>query len=357
MDALTKRRSGQEDTGYEVNGNAVLLRAAVAALRSRKARTYFRWVKGHAGHAQNEGADRLAGVGARKPTDDEVDCEVSTTLNVSGCKLNKMTQKLAYRVIRKRRENSLPARRAAVVNTQTTLAEVKTCFGEDLNVAALWKSIRRREFSRECRQFMWMTMHDGYMVGKKWMRDNMSDELQARAICSRCDVIESMEHILFDCAANGRGTIWELLEETWQLTGKKCQWVDPCWGNTLGAGCAAFRAENGKSDSATEALWMTLVSESMYLIWKMRCERVIQRDGDEFSIREVENRWYATIDQRLALDRKMAELAVRKRSKRMSRVEQIWEPVLMDLDNIPTGVAVTLGVLVGIRRVRRWDPG
>ncbi|KAI0742518.1 hypothetical protein C8Q80DRAFT_1221076 [Daedaleopsis nitida] len=147
----------------------------------------------------------------------------------------------------------------------------------------------------------------------------MSDELQARAACRR--------------------------------------WVEPCWGNTLGAGCAAFHTDKGKRDSATEALWMAMVSESMYLIWKLRCERVIQKDGEEFSIREVENRWYSTMDQRLSLDRKVAAMTIKRRTKAMSRVERIWEPVLTNLENLPPGMTVTLGVLVGIRRVRRWDPG
>ncbi|KAI0746606.1 hypothetical protein C8Q80DRAFT_1271475 [Daedaleopsis nitida] len=355
MESLTKWRADHEDSGYALQGNAALLKATVAALRSRRARTYFKWVKGHAGHPRNEGADKLAGAGARKAVADYVDCDIDVSLRVTGCKLSRMTQSLAYRIIRKEKEGSLQARRATEMNVAKILTEIKSCFGVDISEVALWGSIRRREFSRECRQFMWMVIHDGYMVGSKWLQENMSDESQARASCKRCDVIETMEHILFDCTAYGRGTVWELLEETWELTKKS--WVEPCWGNTLGAGCAVFPKGNGKRDSETEALWMTLVSESMYIIWKLRCERVIQRDGEEFSIREVENRWYATIDQRLGLERKVAAMAIKKRARLMAKVEKKWEPVLVDPDNLPSGVTMTMGVLVGIRRVRRWDPG
>ncbi|KAI0738369.1 hypothetical protein C8Q80DRAFT_1113816 [Daedaleopsis nitida] len=164
-----------------------------------------------------------------------------------------------------------------------------------------------------------------------------------------------MEHILFDCAAAGRGTVWELLEETWALTKKK--WADPGWGNILGAGCVAFTTSAGKRDTTSEALWMTLASESLYLIWKLRCEQVIQNDGEEFTIRAVKNRWYSTVDQRLDLDRRIAALAQKRRAQRCRKVELTWEPILANPDDRPPSIAGDTGVLVGIRRVRRWDPG
>ncbi|KAI0737441.1 hypothetical protein C8Q80DRAFT_1222881 [Daedaleopsis nitida] len=356
MDSLTKWVRDHEDEGYALQQNSSLLRALVATLRGRKARTYFRWIKGHDGHPRNEGADRLAGEGARKDDTDEVNCNIRASLSVSGCRLSKISQKLAYRIIRERKERRTKPRRSTSANVAKVIDGIRTCFGVELCEAQLWKSIRKRkELSRECRQFMWMVLHDGYMVGNKWMRDDMSDELRQRAVCKRCDETETMEHILFDCAAVGRGTVWELLEETWSLTKK--QWTDPCWGNTLGAGCTVLLTSRGKRDTVSEALWMTLASESLYLIWKLRCERVIQNDGEELSIRAVENRWYSTMDQRLDLDRKVAALSKRKKNKRQEMVERTWEPILMGSEGQVPERAINMGVLVGIKRVRRWDPG
>lgn len=267
-----------------------------------------------------------------------------------------MTQKRAYCIIRARKECRIKPRRSTEVTVAKVLDGIRECFGTELGAGQLWRSVKKcPELSRECKQFMWMVLHDGYMVGNRWLRDGMSDELQQRAVCQRCDEIETMEHILFECVASGRGMIWELLEETWALTKKK--WSDPCWGNTLGAACATFSKSSGKRDGAAGALWVTLASESLYLIWKLRCERVIQNDGAEPSIRVVENRWFSTIDQHLDLDRRVAAMSQSKQAAKRKKVESTWQKILVEPDCSPRTGAANTGVLVGIRRVRRWDPG
>ncbi|KAI0743383.1 hypothetical protein C8Q80DRAFT_1337860 [Daedaleopsis nitida] len=295
MNSLTSWRQEHEDTGG-------LTRAIIAALRLRKARTYFRWVKGHDGHWRNEGADDWAGRGARKDRHDDVSLTIPPCLNVTGCKLSSMTQKM-------RKEEKLQPRKSASANIRKILDGIQSNFGISLSESKVWHSIRRKEISRECRQFLWMTIHNGYMVGHKWLREKMSDELKARAVCKVCDETESMEHILFECRSTERGTIWELMEATWSQT--KIPWREPSWGTVVGAGCANFKTDDGRRDSPSEALWAILASESAYLIWKLRCERVIQNDGRNFTTREVTNRWYSTIDLRYDLDTRSCSVVSR----------------------------------------------
>ena len=50
-----------------------------------------------------------------------------------------------------------------------------------------------------------------------------------------------------------------------------------------------------------------MISESAYLIWKIRCERVIQMEGEEILSNKINNRWIESMNARLDLDHKMAQ--------------------------------------------------
>ncbi len=95
---------------------------------------------------------------------------------------------------------------------------------------------------------------------------------------------------------------------------------------------------------------MTLVAESAYLVWKLRCERVLQRDGEDFSVRAVTNRWYAAINQRLTLDRRSAAKYLGKSALKAGKVAATWLPVLDNRHNLPANWVTDYGVLVGIKR-------
>ncbi len=349
MKSVTTWLRKHEDAGYTLQRNATETRALVAALRSRKAVTMFRWIKGHDGHEGNEMADQLAGQGARKAVADEIDVVVPEIWKVSGCKLSKITQKIAYHAIKQKQLPNLKKRERTEANMKKILDDLKVSFGKEMAPHMIWTSLRGKHISRECRQFLWMSIHDGYMVGDKWLRPKMSDELRARAPCGTCGDLETMEHILFNCRAVGREAVWELLEETWELTGRP--WVVPGWG-TLGAGCASFPSDSGDESPSVSALWTILVSESLYFIWKMRCERVIRNEGREFTTREVTRRWYSTIDRRLELDRRSCAKYLGPSALSAATVARIWEPVLHPRGELPHNWVTDSGVLVGIRRGR-----
>ncbi|KAI1792646.1 hypothetical protein LXA43DRAFT_887218 [Ganoderma leucocontextum] len=129
-------------------------------------------------------------------------------------------------------------------------------------------------------------------------------------------------------------------------------WKDPDWGTALGAGCAVFMTDGGARKSSVESLWTILWSESVHLVWKLRCERVIRNEGADFSDQEIENRWYAAIDRRLTLDRRTSVLNRSKKGLTASKVSQIWGPIIENFSNLPTGWVGNSGVLVGIKRGR-----
>ncbi len=291
MDALTRWLEKHENTGYILQKNADLTRITVAQFRMRQAHTIFRWVKGHSGHPRNEAADDLAALGAMKATPDNLELNIPPRFRITGARLQDMTQKLAYRAIWSRKAAKISQRPRAMANMDRIASGIQAAFGVQLQ-ATIWLSLRTQHVSRQASQFMWMAIHDGYMIGSHWQRPNMSDEMRARATCTRCGELETMTHIIFECEAFGQEIIWGLLRETWSFT--KVPWRDPGWGTAFGAACAVFTGDKGVRKPAAEKLWCILCTEAVHLIWKLRCERVIQREGREFTANEITNR-YCTI--------------------------------------------------------------
>ncbi|KAI0831075.1 hypothetical protein BC628DRAFT_1311542 [Trametes gibbosa] len=350
MNSLTKFRVKHEDTGFLMAENAELTRSILAALRARKAHTAFEWVKGHNGHPRNEGADQCAGEGARKPPTEALDLSPPAALRLSGARLGMTTQKIAYRAIRNRKNTSCAQRPAAV----TTLAVIAEDLAEvcDYQVTdrAIWLSLRKKDITREARQFLWKLVQDAFMVGRHWLRPSMPDLLKERATCTKCLEVESLDHILFRCEARGREKITSLLRKTWENTGVAFPGLR--WGTAVGAGCVIFKSSNDARLTLTERLWTILATESLYLIWKLRCERVIQKDGRDFSNAEIESRWYATINRRLTLDRRSTAPFLEKRALDAKAVAATWSMIIENAENLPPNWVGDGGVLVGIRRGR-----
>ncbi|KAJ3008140.1 hypothetical protein NUW54_g3267 [Trametes sanguinea] len=349
LESVTRYRQRNEDEGFIRQSNGALTQSLISALLARKAHTAFQWVKGHAGHPGNEAADALAGTGARKPDPDEVDMSIDRTLHITGAKLSTMTQELAYRAIRERKARKVDARTSTQERIQQILTDLEDDFDIRLSERNLWKSLKKDTVSREARQWIWTSIHDGFMIGQRWLRPNMSDEMKARATCRICGQTESMQHILFTCEAVGRQTIWGLLQSTWTSTGRTP--YDPNWGNICGAACAAIRPNGKDRCAAAESLWAILAIESAHLIWKLRCERVIAKNGAEFTEREVTNRWYSTLNKRLAIDRRVVSLLSGKRKLlKATKLDAAWRPILEGLEDPSADWVADSGVLVGMKR-------
>ncbi|KAI9061458.1 hypothetical protein FKP32DRAFT_1544330, partial [Trametes sanguinea] len=299
IDALTKYLAKHEDTGYIGVANAGPIKLLVAALRRRKGDTYLRWVKGHSGHHGNEEADRLAKLGAGKQRCDDFPERPDAKWDLSGAKLAAITQRLAYKAIRERKSIALPPRKTTDRMMKLVKEDLEAAYKRNRTTASIWMSIHKPVVTRECKQFLWRAMHGAYMVGESWLKPNMRPDLQERAVCKKCNELETMKHILTECQASGRQQIVSLLKDLWARTG--IEWTELTLGVMLGAACPTFM-RNGRRMKLAENLWTTLLTESTHLIWKVRCERVIQREGAEHLREEVESRWWRAIETRRVLD-------------------------------------------------------
>ncbi|KAL1737858.1 hypothetical protein HDZ31DRAFT_51756, partial [Schizophyllum fasciatum] len=167
---LTCWQAHHEATGYIESENAGVTQATVARLRERQTHTAFKWVKGHAGHDANERADRLAGEAARREETDEVDLNIPPRLRVTGARLDAMTQALAYKAIRRRKENQGEARRPTLSNLAQIESDLESAFGIRPTNAGVWTALRDPAITLECQYFLWMVIHDAYKIGTYWLK-------------------------------------------------------------------------------------------------------------------------------------------------------------------------------------------
>lgn len=359
INEATILRTRHEDTGYIGVANEPAIRLMISNLRQRKANTFFKWVKGHQGHTLNEGADRLAGIGAQKSEADEVHLTIPDTLRVTGAKLKLVTQKLAYIALREREMSKYQNRVRTEENLVRAIDNIEVFFKERPTEGAIWRGLRHKDIRREVRYFLWMSAHDAYMVGTNWQRTNYSPELHARGDREICGQTETMEHILSECQAPGQRQVWRMAKELWQRRNKK--WPRPSLGAVLSSPIAPFRTKAGKPKAGDARLYRILMTESAHLIWKLRNERVI-RDTDEApkgvaTKDEITARWTAAINARLAEDCALANQGkYGKRALPGNTVQKTWSKVLKDEDNLPPEWwAGKAEVLVGIEPVRIGD--
>ncbi|KAJ6533708.1 hypothetical protein B0H19DRAFT_863506, partial [Mycena capillaripes] len=120
-------------------------------------------------------------------------------------------------------------------------------------------------------------------------------------------------------------------------------------GTILGCGLADFRDERGKMKRGTQRLYRILMSESAYQIWRLRNDRVIERDGEPASEEEILNKWKFTINQRLQMDKL---LAIRPRKGKRPAlapllVLETWSGTLDNEGSLPTDWLREPRVLVG----------
>ena len=109
----------------------------------------------------------------------------------------------------------------------------------------------------------------------------------------------------------------------------------------------------GRPQKGANRLYTIVVSESAYLIYRLRNERKFDREDDEpeksFTITEIERRWHRTINDRLTEDRLKANTFHRtKRAINKDLVLETWNGTLENQDSLPPDwIGWKTGVLVG----------
>ena len=195
-------------------------------------------------------------------------------------------------------------------------------------------------------------MHEVFKIGEYW---NRIPDVAERSICSTCRMTESMSHILSLCRSDPNRIIWDLAKTTWPHD--DLPWPGNDLGTILGCGCitaqkVANQDQNNNQNTSNAhlrgatCLLHILISESAFLIWALRCERVIHEKIH--SHQEIKSKWLRVINERLTEDKINATQI--KRNKGFTKlVVDTWEKVLEKEGAFPNAWTNRHEVLVGSR--------
>ncbi|KAF9049008.1 hypothetical protein BJ165DRAFT_1342952 [Panaeolus papilionaceus] len=319
--------------------NEKLLRATLTHLRARGGRTLFL-----AGPCKN--AKKVL----RNPNISVSEIlirklEIAPNFTITGARLSEMTQAMLYKGIMKY-ERQLKQTKYEK-DLETIRERVRVILPTD---KLIWGSLRNKDITKKIRAFMWSAMHDGQKIGDYWLN---KQNLEYRGKCRACDTTETLEHILTECRCSGQEIAWKLAEGI--IKKKSPTWKRPNLGQMLGQGYInESKKKKSKEERGKRRLQTIISTETMHLIWKLRCEWKIGRNEDmenQITKQETINKWHSVINSRLKID---CLLTNRKKygSKALKRgmVMDTWSGTLTNEGEMVEDWARP-GVLVGIKPV------
>ncbi|KAI0349351.1 RnaseH-domain-containing protein [Trametes cingulata] len=347
IDGLTKHLRKWEDRGWHGLALAELIKETTARLRSRSAPTAFKWIKGHSGIEGNDAADRLAKQGVNMDDEDPPPPPLPAapmSFVAEGVKLTCLTQRLAYKCILDSRGHT--PRKA----TENIISQIQASIATDWNTnptaAAIWKGIRQLDVRRTLRDFWWKALHGALRTGQYWAN---IPGYEQRETCGYCGESETLEHILLECRAPGQRLVWQLTKAV--LRARKITIPDLTIGSLLAAPILSLQGLDNQKCPAKDRLIRILLTESTHLIWKIRCERVIDIDfnpATQHSRREITNRWSDMINKRLQLDQALVSERLGRHKLTKQLVLNTWYGTIEDYQRLPDDWTRLTGVLVGI---------
>ncbi|KAJ6453023.1 hypothetical protein DFH09DRAFT_964120 [Mycena vulgaris] len=344
VSAINTHLSKWEDNGWIGVPDPAPLKALAAGLRSRQAPTTF----GSLDDTTNHPSCKDAAAAARREIVSEPHNNIPLSLPAGvalrGAKLSKLTQAVAYQGIRALKE--IPSRQSTDCNIALIQEFLKTRSGHAPTPDKIWGAIRHKDITSTVKSWLWKSIHGAHRIGKYWTH---IPGFEDRATCTHCGEIESLRHILFECTRPGQEIIWRLTAELW---GKRYDepLPPPSMGMVLGSTLTLFEEEKRAKPSGVNRLYRILITESAYLIWKLRNECVIQKGGAAPSVFEVHNRWVSLMNERLKIDCFMATSRSDQNKILVppTMVLQTWSRTLMNETTLPKDWLRDPRVLVGI---------
>ncbi|KIM72046.1 hypothetical protein PILCRDRAFT_82226 [Piloderma croceum F 1598] len=315
----------------------------VSHLRERGAITTFQCIKNHGPDHNRAGAEHLATLSTEKQPDN-LNLQPKKSFHLTGAQLSHVSQALVYKGICEL--SKAQQRLATTINLDITRHAVQSMTGSLSTDATIWHSIQNKDITRIVRVFLWKILHNTHKCGDYWLN---IPTFEHRASCHNCQVPDSMNHILTECNAPGQKEVWSLAKTLWLK--KHDFWPSIVnTGSIVGCGLGKFKSAKGQHKPGANRLYRILLSESAYLIWKIRCERLLVRSNEEqwHSPKEIQNRWLHAMNKRLQFDCAMTNRRFEKKALADDVVLQTWSGTLHNEHSLPDNWIQESGVLAGI---------
>ncbi|KAF8142391.1 hypothetical protein K438DRAFT_1635614 [Mycena galopus ATCC 62051] len=344
---MTKKLARYELEGWVDVRHSENLKCLAAELKVRKARTNFIVAEqGSAAQRMGHEASTLAKMGTTGARLREIALDIPAGTKLTGIRLEGNRQKTSYRGIREVKIQALEPRKSTNRKLKQVRESLKTLRNKLVTDEEIWRSFRDKTFLPRTSQFLWRAMHNAHRVGHYWTH---IPECEDRAICQDCGEEEDLEHFLLQCKSPGAGFIWKAAEKLWKE--KEPEWPELSLGSILGCGLVNFKDEDGKQKRGTRCLYKILISESAYMIWKIRNDRVISRSGEPLDEAAILNKWIFNLNQRLQQDVMLANRSNKGNRPHLAPllVKESWSGILDDEDKLPLNWLKESRVLVGRR--------
>ena len=139
-------------------------------------------------------------------------------------------------------------------------------------------------------------------------------------MCTKCNLPETMQHILFNCNANQCKVIWKITKDI--CNHKNIPWPPTLDITTIMAiPLLKIHSPDGHICSGATCLFLITLSKCTFLAWKIRCTRILDHPPEEpkktISPQEAHNQTLAIVDSRLSQDKLLTSR--RRYSKRCSQ--------------------------------------
>jgi ribonuclease HI len=352
--AMNEKLSTWEHEGWVNVRHREVLRCLAAEIKTRKKPTFFKVTEpGSAAREYCRMAMLLAKKSAQRTIVNPIDLSVPNGMALPGMSLADNRQRSFYRGIREEKTKGVPTRPATRKKLDLVQKAMVESFEKHVSDDEIWTAARGKDILPRSAQFLWRSLHNAHKIGHYWTH---IPECEERAVCKVCGTEESLEHILTECESPGREIVWKEVENIWAKKNEK--WPPLSLGGILGSGLAEFRTEDGKKDEGAERLYRILMSEAAYLIWRLRNERVIDRDGEPASEQEIINRWNYHINYRLQVDITLANRRPdgKKPALAPKKILDTWSGTLDDEGKMPANWLREPRVLVGSRATHSTRP-